>query len=171
MKRATGILSGFRRVASPPHLRRVNTVYTGVGDMSISKKSWGREFILGRRQRIRVGPGFWVVTRESLCERAVSLKIYWRKTLMEGPSQKIFKGVDLPKRLVKMSALSALPPPLTTIRNETFFRVDGGWRCWLCLTDAQRHYTTLQFWQVTGSADGVYPGFFGRTLSESGFSG
>ena len=46
------------------------------------------------------------------------------------------------------------PPPLTTIRNETFFRVDGGWRRWHCLTDAQRYYTTLQFWQVTGSADG-----------------
>ena len=30
---------------------------------------------------------------------------------------------------------------------------------WLCLTDAQRYYTTLQFWQVTGSADGVYPGY------------
>ena len=30
----------------------------------------------------------------------------------------------------KMSALSALPPPLSTIRNESFFRVDGGWRCW-----------------------------------------
>ena len=68
-----------------------------------------------------------------------------------------------------MSALSALPPPpLTTIRNETFFRVDVGWRCWqaargwLCLTDAQRYYTTLQFWQVTGSADGVYPGYLAR---------
>ena len=59
---------GFCRVASPSHLRRVNTVYTGVGDMSISKKSWGREFILGRGQRIRVGPGFGVVTRESLCQ-------------------------------------------------------------------------------------------------------
>ena len=62
-----------------------------------------------------------------------------------------------------MSALSALPPPMTTIRNETFFRVNGGWRCWqaakgwLCLTDAQRYYTTLQFWQVTGSAGGVHP--------------
>ena len=59
------------------------------------------------------------------------------------------------------------PPPLITIRNETFFRVDVGWRCWqaakgwLCLTDAQRYYTTLQFWQVTGSA-GVYPGFLAR---------
>ena len=69
-----------------------------------------------------------------------------------------------------MSALSALPPPppLTTIRNETFFRVDVGWRCWqaargwLCLTDAQRYYTTLQFWQVTGTADGVYPGYLSR---------
>ena len=50
------------------------------------------------------------------------LKIFWRKTLMEGPSQKIFKN--------------------------------GGW---LCLTDAQRYYTTLQFWQVT--APEVYPGF------------
>ena len=66
-----------------------------------------------------------------------------------------------------MSALSALPPPLITIRNETFFRVDVGWRCWqavkacnggwLCLTDAQRYYTTLQIWQVTGSADGCIP--------------
>ena len=28
-------------------------------------------------------------------------------------------------------------------------------RGWLCLPDAQRYYTTLQFWQVTGSADGV----------------
>ena len=53
-----------------------------------------------------------------------------------------------------MSALSALPPPLITIRNESFFWVDGGWRCWLCLTDAQRYYTTLQFWQVTGSQMG-----------------
>ena len=56
--------------------------------------------------------------------QGVHLKIFWRKTLMEGPSQKIFKN--------------------------------GGW---LCLTDAQRYYTTLQFWQVTGSADGVYPGY------------
>ena len=31
---------------------------------------------------------------------------------------------------------------------------NGGW---LCLPDAQRYYTTLQFWQVTGTADGVYP--------------
>ena len=43
------------------------------------------------------------------------------------------------------------PPPLITIRNETFFRVDEGWRCWqaakgwLCLTDAQRYYTTFLF--------------------------
>ena len=36
---------------------------------------------------------------------------------------------------------------------------NGGW---LCLTDAQRYYTTLQFWQVPGSADGVYPGFLAR---------
>ena len=51
---------------------------------------------------------------------------FWRKTLMEGPSQEIFKT--------------------------------GGW---LCLTDALRYYTTLQFWQVTGSA-GVYPGYLTR---------
>ena len=55
---------------------------------------------------------------------------FWRKTLMEGPSQEIFKN--------------------------------GGW---LCLTDAQRYYTTLQFWQVTGSADGVYPGFWRTSRS------
>ena len=66
----------------------------------------------------------------------------------------------------KMSAFT--PPPVTTIRNETFFGVDVGWRCWqaakgwLCLTDAQRYYTTLQFWQVAGSADGVYPGLLAR---------
>ncbi len=59
--------------------------------------------------------------------QGVHLKISWRKTLMEGPSQKIFKN--------------------------------GGW---LCLTDAKRYYTTLQFWQVTGSADGVYPGYLAR---------
>ena len=71
-----------------------------------------------------------------------------------------------------MSALSALPPPLITIRNETFFWVDVGWRCWqavkacnggwLRLPDAQRYYTTLQSWQVTGSADGVHPGYLVR---------
>ena len=49
-----------------------------------------------------------------------AFEVFWRKTLMEGPSQKVFKN--------------------------------GGW---LCLTDAQRYYTTLQFWQVTGSADGA----------------
>ena len=36
---------------------------------------------------------------------------------------------------------------------------NGGW---LCLTDAQRYYTILQFWQVTGSEDGVYPGYLAR---------
>ena len=36
---------------------------------------------------------------------------------------------------------------------------NGGW---LCLTDAKRYYTTLQFWQVTGTADGVYPGYLAR---------
>ena len=59
--------------------------------------------------------------------QGVHLKTFWRKTLMEEPSQEIFKN--------------------------------GGW---LCLTDAQRYYTTLQFWQVTGSADGVYPGLLAR---------
>ncbi len=106
---------------------------------------------MGRRQRIRVGAGFWVVRRESRCERAVRGWIpgkFWQKC----PLCPLYP-----------------PPPLTTMRNETFFRVDGGWRCWqavkacnggwLCLTDAQRYYTTLQFWQVTGTADGVYPGY------------
>ena len=72
---------------------------------------------------------------------------------MEGKSAKKFsKGMvgcataslyerDFTKRLEKMSALSALPPPLTTIRNETFFRVDGGWRCW----QAAREYNGVRF--------------------------
>ena len=104
---------------------------------------------MGRSQRIGVGPGFWVVTRESLFERAV-------------------RGWIPGKFLQKCPLCPLYPPPLTTIRNETFFRVDVGWHCWqaakgwLCLTDAQRYYTTLQFWQVTGSADGVYPGYLAR---------
>ena len=105
---------------------------------------------MGRRQRIRVGPGFWVVTRESPCERTV-------------------RGWIPGNFLQKCPLCPLYPPPLsTTIRNETFFRVDGGWRGWqaakgwLCLTYAQRYYTTLQFWQVTGSADGLYPGLLAR---------
>ena len=43
---------------------------------------------------------------------------------------------------------------------------NGGW---LCLTDAQRYYTTLQFWQVTGSADGVYPIFLGKRYLNQDF--
>ncbi len=92
---------------------------------------------MGRGQRIRVGAGFWVVTRESRCERAV-------------------RGWIPGNFLQKCPLCPLYPPPLITIRNETFFWVDVGWRCWLCLTDAQRYYTTLQFWQVTGSADGVW---------------
>ena len=96
---------------------------------------------------MRVGPGFWVVTRESRCERAVR---GW-----------------IPGNSCKNVRFVRFTPPMTTIRNETFFRVDGGCRCWqaakgwLCLTDAQRNYTTLQFWQVTGSA-GVYPRLLAR---------
>ncbi len=105
---------------------------------------------MGRRQRIRVGAGFWVVTRESPCERAIR---GW-----------------IPGNFLQKCPLCPLypPPSPTTIRNETFFRIDVGWRCWqaargwLCLADAQRYYTTLQFWQVTGSADGVYPGYLTR---------
>ena len=83
------------------------------------------------------------MTRASRCERAV-------RGWISGNSCKNVRFVRF-------------TPPLTTIRNETFFRVDEGWRCWqaargwLCLTDAQRYYTTLQFWQVPGTADGCIP--------------
>ena len=98
---------------------------------------------MGRAQRIRVGAGFWVVTRESRCKRAV-------------------RGWIPGNFLQKCPLCPLYPPPLITMRNETFFWVDGGWRRWHCLTDAQRYYTTLQIWQVTGSADGVYPGYLAR---------
>ena len=66
----------------------------------------------------------------------------------------------------KMSALSAFtpPPPFRLLyEGKRLFCVCGGWRWWqaargwLCLTDAQRYYNTLQFWQVAGSAGGCGP--------------
>ncbi len=111
---------------------------------SDSPKKLGTRFHFGARAANSCGSRILGVTRESLCERVV------RGWIPEISCKNV--------RFVRFTP----PPPMITIRNETLFRVDGGWRCWLCLTDAQRYYTTLQLWQVTGSADGEYPGYLAR---------